>query len=64
MNRYEFICLYCGFTWKLAYTPTNLVCDKCKDTNIKVVDLQVERVNYYAGCPDFPDDYWKKNWNS
>lgn len=64
MNRYEFICQYCGFTWRLAYTPTKLVCDKCKDANIRVINLDLDKVDYYVGCPALPDDYRKKNWNS
>lgn len=63
MSKYEFICQYCGFAWKHAYTPSKLVCDKCKDTNIRVINLDTEKVDYYVGCPEFPEDHWKKNWN-
>jgi Zn finger protein HypA/HybF involved in hydrogenase expression len=62
MNKFELTCWYCNFSWETNYIgKDDSQCSKCKDTNIKVVDLQRTKIDTYEGSPDFPDD--KKNWD-
>jgi hypothetical protein len=48
-------------------TIENEICPICKDKNLKVVDLAVSKVDYYAGTKPFKeekdDDDKDKNWN-
>lgn len=61
MNLYELICNYCGFSWKIDYSPRVVsTCDVCKDTNIRVIDIS-GKSDYYIGCPPFPDK--QEKWN-
>ena len=67
----QFTCLYCDHVWgKHMYnkaTIENEICPICKDKNLKVVDLAVSKVDYYAGTKPFKeekdDDDKDKNWN-
>lgn len=56
--RVELECTYCGKKWeKIAYNKQSIeseVCSRCKDTNLKVRDLDTTKVDYYQGCPPFP----------
>lgn len=57
MNRYELTCRYCGNYWETNYYPQSKVhCDKCQDTDLKVVDRSTDKIDYYQGCPDFEED--------
>ena len=54
--KYKMICRYCNYTWLTAYLPSVLDCIKCNDHNIRVVDIKRDTVDYYVGCPPFPED--------
>ena len=57
MNRFELICTYCNYTWQTNYQPKETTyCSKCRDTNIRLIDLYKERIDYYAGSPEFLDE--------
>ncbi len=56
MNRYKLICNYCSFSWEINYQPQEILyCFKCKDTNIKLVDLIKDGIDYYSGSPPFEE---------
>lgn len=56
-NKYRLICKYCDKHSEINYLPqTKQYCSDCKDSNIKVIDLRTDSVDYYAGCPPFPED--------
>lgn len=56
MNKYEFICKYCNYSWEVNYIPQqDIYCAVCNDKNIRVRDVS-ERVDAYKGCPPFPED--------
>lgn len=63
MNQLEFICEYCNHSWQTNYKPNQEVyCSVCKDKNIKVIDLARSKIDYYQGCPPFPDDDSRNGW--
>ena len=54
---FELTCNYCNFQWTQEYVNRAYIsCGKCKDSNIKVVDVKREKVDYYAGSPPFPEE--------
>ena len=54
MNKFELICFYCGYSWEINYEPREKIyCIKCRDTNIKTVDICIEKVDYYAVSQPF-----------
>lgn len=56
MNRYRLICQYCNHTWEWDYIPNHsLSCTYCNDKNVRVIDNKVNKVDYYAGSPPFPE---------
>ncbi len=56
----EIECLYCGYKWErnvyMRTSMDNEKCLKCKDSHLKVRDMNDVKVNYYLGSPDFPSD--------
>lgn len=54
MDKFKFICRYCDYTWNIDYMPTSKpICWKCSDTNIRIIDLERDKIDYYAGSPPF-----------
>lgn len=55
----EFECTYCGKKWKsFPRTQSEVektLCDKCGDSTLKVRDASKNKVDYYEGCPPFPE---------
>ena len=61
LNRYRLICQYCDNNWEANYVPNQKVfCSKCGDSHIRVIDIGHERVDYYIGCPPFPEKSTEK----
>ena len=64
MNDYFLTCQYCGNSWETNYIPRDRVyCSKCNDSAIKIKERSKEKVDFYEGCPPFPekptkDDGW------
>lgn len=52
-------CQYCGYKWTLKTFSKEAIksiqCLICKDTNIRVVDDKNSKIDYYEGCPAFPE---------
>lgn len=64
MNDYELTCTYCGFFWEVRYTSnSDIFCTKCGDRNIIVKNIAKDRIDYYAGAPDFKKDIVDPDWN-
>lgn len=63
--KVELECTYCGHKWIYeGYNRLSIVsekCKKCKDANLKAKDLDVSKIDYYAGSPPFADEFEK--WN-
>lgn len=57
--KLEIECRYCGFkVIKEYYSKTftkGSSCEKCKDTNLIVRDLEKTKIDQYQGCPEFPN---------
>jgi hypothetical protein len=53
------ICQYCGHkTTKVIYNQKSLTdetCDKCDDKNLVVKELSKSKIDFYEGCPPFPE---------
>lgn len=63
MNEYRLVCQYCDESWEINYFPhKEIYCSKCKDTNIKIVKLSTDKIDYYVGCPPFPEKPKKNEW--
>jgi hypothetical protein len=54
----ELECTYCGHKWeKMVYNKQTVEserCPHCNDSNLKVRDASVSKVDTYAGSPPFP----------
>ena len=63
--KLELTCTYCGHKWiHEGYNRQSVASEKCKickDQNLKAKDLDVTKVDYYAGSPPFAQDLEK--WN-
>lgn len=56
MNLYELSCYYCGYSWQINYEPRDTIyCIKCKDKNLRLINIATQKVNYYVGSPPFPE---------
>ncbi len=58
-------CTYCGKIWK-AYAHTKAAieamnCTRCGDTSLKITNLEDSKIDYYKGCPPFPEKH--KSYN-
>lgn len=55
----EAVCNYCGNEWviKRAFTanPKDVRCPVCSDKSIKFKKLEDKFIDYYQGCPPFPE---------
>jgi hypothetical protein len=61
-------CTYCGHKWeKAVYNKQSIEdekCVRCGDSNLKVRDASVSKVDAYKGCPAFPQKKITLNdWN-
>jgi len=55
------ICLYCDHKTDIDYQPSGfIVCNKCGDSNLRMVDLRKSKIDYYAGSRPFPPKPEKK----
>ncbi len=56
----ELTCTYCGYvTTKDIYSKLGIEkerCMKCNDRHLKIRDRYATDINYYEGCPPFPDE--------
>ncbi len=58
MNKFELICYYCNYSWEVNYTPSDIIyCQRCRDSNIRVIDKATEKVDYYIGCLPFSEEF-------
>lgn len=52
-------CTYCGQKWEEnVYNQSSLhdmKCKYCKDKNLKFKDKDKSKIDYYQGCPPFPE---------
>jgi hypothetical protein len=59
--------MYCGHKWdKVVYNKQSIEDEKCRcgDSNLKVRDLSVAKIDAYKGCPPFPPKKVDLNdWN-
>jgi hypothetical protein len=60
----EIECTYCGHKEQddvyNQYSLHGRRCKKCKDSNLKFKDLTQTKIDYYQGCPPFPEKKEKK----
>lgn len=61
-------CTYCGHKWeKPVYNKQSIEeekCVRCGDSNLKVRDASVSKIDAYKGCPAFPPKKINLNdWN-
>lgn len=63
----ELECAYCGYKWdKTAYNKSSIESEKCPhcgDTNLKVRDANVAKIDAYKGCPPFPPKRGEPDWS-
>jgi Zn finger protein HypA/HybF involved in hydrogenase expression len=55
--KVHFTCRYCDYKWReevYSNPISNKKCEKCKDTNLDVIELDKYRIDSYVGCPPFP----------
>lgn len=56
----KILCHYCGMDWTCnLYSKSavgSLKCLRCGDKNLKLIDLDRTKIDYYAGSPPFPDE--------
>jgi transcription elongation factor Elf1 len=77
--KIELECTYCGKKWEATVYNKQMIeamsCSKCGDSNLKVRDLAVakidtystkenavSKVDYYQGCPPFPEKKRTQDW--
>lgn len=56
--KVQFTCRYCNHKWREdIYTSSvsNKKCEKCRDTNLDMVELDKYRIDGYVGCPPFEE---------
>lgn len=62
----ELICTYCNKKWERnIYSSSNVTefeCPVCGDKHVKIKDLTIDKVDYYAGSPPFQDQEPTINW--
>ena len=55
--RLHFICNYCDSRWtKTVYNKITIMgerCSKCNDKQLKIIDLDKDKIDYYQGSPAF-----------
>ena len=65
--KLELECTYCGHRWVKDFynkhSATHERCPHCKDSNLKARDVKESKVDYYQGCPPFPEKKEKDRWN-
>lgn len=63
--RLYFQCTYCGDAWsQMVYSkhvPSDLRCALCNDRHIQVKEVSIKKIDYYQGCPPFPEDLEEKS---
>jgi hypothetical protein len=61
VDTYELTCQYCGNSWQhLGMPKEEIRCFTCNDSNIRVRNLSVDKIDYYKGSPPFDEE---QNWN-
>lgn len=55
----ELECTYCGKKWQIQSVNQAQIesskCIKCGDSSLKIRDASKSKIDYYEGCPAFPD---------
>lgn len=57
--KYYIECTYCGYGWVAAFYNKSYLasttCSKCNDKHLKIKGLEDVKIDYYVGCPPFPE---------